>query len=791
MRDYGLIVFALLFSFALLSGGCGQTSLDMARGSSKGLLTLEAESATATRSNQMLDLQGALQEVRDYIPPGEVDSLIFERLRNELLRQIEERLESDGRLVSQVPPGNTGKVTDFALNSATGELTWSYMNLGDYDLSGEVGVPDITPIAVNYLKKSTESELVAWIDGDGNGEVGVPDVTPIAQNYLNTVQGYEFVTANSLTGPFTKIGDAIPFSEGKKPSAATGPAPVKFSVSAIPAGMKTYLWVRAVSSTGGVATLSNRIEITGEAPSISSVSPSGGVTGVVRTFSAIVTGDDPLTYDWNFGGGATPDVSAEVAPEVTLGDVGTNNASLTVTNLFGSDTFNFNLNITAQGTPPSVISISPVTGTAGTQLTINADVAGSRPLNYWSFAFLGGGATPTVVEGSVDPVEATITLGAAGEYSCWFSVANDFGFVMQHIFTLTVEEPGGVPPQILSVSPTVFSKLSSARLEAKFTGAKPVDYEWNFGSGATPNIDSGTSGATYSFWADVTAGDPGTYNCTVTATNPYGSDQFEFILEVTNAMPPEAVLWAVNQAGVAPLTTTFDPTKSADQEPGEMILMFEIDFESDGTFDWSSPVPVTTSHVYPDTGDYIATLKVTSSSGLSTTTSAPVLVFASDPYLSTGDDGVFLYSTRQNYSVGDEILLGVFVKNNLNPLSQLIARIGVPQSSASLIEFWKCEYFYNMTGTPFPPIAIQSDEYFEFGILYLMPTPPLQGVTGLSAVIKLVATQPGSLDFLLIEADGPTKRTYYVGTMGQEYLFSSYGKDYGSGLTPIYTVNVS
>lgn len=789
MRDYGFIVFALLFSFALLSGGCGQTSIDMARGSSKGLLTMDAESATATRSNQMLDLQGALQEVRDYIPPGEVDSLIFERLRNELLRQIEERLESDERLVSQVPPGNTGKVTDFALNSATGELTWSYMNLGDYDLSGEVGVPDITPIAVNYLKKSTESELVAWIDGDGNGEVGVPDVTPIAQNYLNTVQGYEFVTANSLTGPFTKIGDAIPFSEGKKPSAATGPAPVKFSVSAIPAGMKTYLWVRAVSSTGGVAMLSNRIEITGVAPSISSVSPSGGVTGVVRTFSAIVTGDEPLTYAWNFGGGATPDVSAEVEPEVTLGDVGTYNASLTVTNLFGSDTFDFNLNITAQGTPPSVISISPVTGTAGTQLTINADVAGSRPLNYWSFAFLGGGATPTVVEGSVDPVEATITLGAAGEYECWFSVANDFGFVMQHIFTLTVEEPGGNAPTIIEVSPMTGAKESYTVFTATVAGDAPFNYEWNFGGGAIPDISSGSGSAVS---AGVTLGQPGNYDCSLFVENGFGDDTFYFTLGVTDGNPPKARLWAVPQTGALTVNATLDPRRSVEEEPGEIILLYEIDFESDGIFDWTSPVPTTVDHTYTGVGDHIATLRVTSSSGLSAEDTAPILVFESDPYAGAVDDSVFFHSTKSEYAVGEDILVGCFFNKNASPLANLnTVRFGVEKTKALATKIWIGEFFYTHIGTEFPPLLIPVDTFVDLGINYAGNNVEIQNGIGLAGVISFRALNAGPVTFEVIGFDGEQTRTFYSNLLGTSFVFGTLGKDYGSGLTPIYTVNVS
>ena len=76
-------------------------------------------------------------------------------------------------------------------------LNWTERNVGDYDGSGEVGVPDITPIAQNYLKAvddattPLERELYEQIDGDGNGEIGIADITPIANNYLNRVEGYD------------------------------------------------------------------------------------------------------------------------------------------------------------------------------------------------------------------------------------------------------------------------------------------------------------------------------------------------------------------------------------------------------------------------------------------------------------------------------------------------------------------------------------------------------------------------------------------------------------------------
>src|SRR5680860_134595 len=61
---------------------------------------------------------------------------------------------------------------------------------GDYDLSGEVNLSDITPIA-QYFGQEVDEEINPslingapwWVDGDQNGEITISDITPIAQNF--------------------------------------------------------------------------------------------------------------------------------------------------------------------------------------------------------------------------------------------------------------------------------------------------------------------------------------------------------------------------------------------------------------------------------------------------------------------------------------------------------------------------------------------------------------------------------------------------------------------------------
>ncbi len=113
--------------------------------------------------------------------------------------------KAPGRRTAKAPSGDVNKVGDLSasVEGETVTLAWTEVNKGDYDMSGEVGIPDITPIALNYLSTVAGGpgapEYIAWVDGDGSGEVGIPDITPIALNYLTTIAGYK-VERSGLPG---------------------------------------------------------------------------------------------------------------------------------------------------------------------------------------------------------------------------------------------------------------------------------------------------------------------------------------------------------------------------------------------------------------------------------------------------------------------------------------------------------------------------------------------------------------------------------------------------------------
>ena len=415
---------AIVFVVMLLTLAVSALAFALSCNSSKpGTIPESAISRTVT-------IEQAIADAKAFEPPAEVsadpdfDPGVFEMLRDEFIRQMEaSKLD---RLTSAVPLGDAGRVTDLTYDPDAGLLNWSYVNVGDYDSSGEVGIPDITMIAQSYLAKANDGigddALEAWIDGDNSGEVGISDITPIAQGYLNTVMEYRIMTSSQPDSGFVPIGADISFGD-------EGVFPKTFSVI-LPVGANAYVAVEPVGADLIPGERSNVVSISG-LPIIASVEPTSGLESAPIVFSASVSGAEPLTYYWDFGGGATPNTSSEASPTVTLGEAEDYPASLTVTNDLGEDTFNFML--TVSGEAPDITDVQPRSGVTGTAVKFSATVEGTLPFTYaWNF---GGGATPnTSTEAS-----PTIALGSAGTYDARLTLSNEFG-IDTYDFTLEITE---------------------------------------------------------------------------------------------------------------------------------------------------------------------------------------------------------------------------------------------------------------------------------------------------------------------------------------------------------------
>ena len=216
----------------------------------------------ATPGMRAESLAEAIAQVETAPVPAEVDPALFAELQAELVRVIREAAEKG----ASIPPsGEHNRVTDLALvESADGwELSWSYLNTGDYNLDGLVGVSDLTPVGVHF---DAEQGDPAWpqaqcADGNHDGMITVADITPIGQNFGAFVAGYNVYGSDEADGPWTEIGYS------QRPAAFTaGSLACSFELAA---REHEYYRVEAVDAQGSAGDPSDEVLAPGEPAQVS------------------------------------------------------------------------------------------------------------------------------------------------------------------------------------------------------------------------------------------------------------------------------------------------------------------------------------------------------------------------------------------------------------------------------------------------------------------------------------------------------------------------------------------
>ena len=111
----------------------------------------------------------------------------------EVLRVRFTRGATANRRVAAVPTSWDSAIPNLAVDFATGNISFYYYNIGDYNQDSLVGVSDLTPVGMYYEQQSDppggfpEESVLSVVDGNHNGLIEVADITPIGQNYENIV----------------------------------------------------------------------------------------------------------------------------------------------------------------------------------------------------------------------------------------------------------------------------------------------------------------------------------------------------------------------------------------------------------------------------------------------------------------------------------------------------------------------------------------------------------------------------------------------------------------------------
>jgi PKD repeat protein len=259
----------------------------------------------------------------------------------------------DGAQVSALTPADTSSIkttsaipaserlvvldAGIALSAGGYTLSWKYANPGDYGQDGKASVEDVTPIAQHFGEAvSPDNE---WIKVNGTGVIGVSEITPIAMNWASEVTGYRIDGAPSANGPWNEVA-SLTLDNGDDTNGR-----LAFS-DEIAVGY-TYYRIATLTPDGDAA-YSDILIAPSDEPAIYSVTPTSGYQHEECTFTVTSSGQEPLTYAWDFGGGTTPNTSSDISPTVTFSDAGEYSASLTISNSYGPTTFPFTITISAR-----------------------------------------------------------------------------------------------------------------------------------------------------------------------------------------------------------------------------------------------------------------------------------------------------------------------------------------------------------------------------------------------------------------------------------------------------------
>ncbi|MBN2081404.1 fibronectin type III domain-containing protein [bacterium] len=253
------------------------------------------------------------------------------------------------RTGSAVPDFERSAIRDLEVDLVTGDVTFSHVNLGDYNQNSLVEVADITPLGVHFAEQSaTFPGLFPWesigsvIDGNENGLIEIADLTPIGQNWQKQVVSWRLYGGDIADYPDSSNADngaaaelaVIPF-----PAASVLDTRLVIEESVTPAvgDWSDYeaLWLRPVGSQSDEGTPSNMFDV----PDVGDVTPpvwdsypedpdGEGIVevipldGAARVMwrGATDAGSPPVSYTVYYNEGMTVDFATAATLSVTISE---------------------------------------------------------------------------------------------------------------------------------------------------------------------------------------------------------------------------------------------------------------------------------------------------------------------------------------------------------------------------------------------------------------------------------------------------------------------------------------
>jgi PKD repeat protein len=425
----------------------------------------------------------------------------------------------------------------------------------------------------------TPASRVITVNAPPNGVI----TKPTADTTIVVGQTVTFAGSASDPDDHLPLSFLWDFGGGAPSSAVEDPGAVTFSTPGI------YAVTFTVTDSLGLAdpTPASRM-ITVNAPPDGTIdSPAGPVTIVAgETVTFAGSGSDPedhlpLTFLWNFGGGA-PNQTVEDPGAVTFSTRGVYTVTFTVTDSLGAADPTPASRVITVNAPPDGTIDSPATNViivAGQSVSFAG--TGTDPDNHLPLTFLwtfGGGASNAAVE---DP--GAVVFSTPGTYTATFTVTDSLGAAdaTPPSRLITVADPSQAPNGVIdtpltNVTITVGDSVSFTGTGTGPEENMPLSFLWNFAEGAA-NQTVEDPGA-------VVFNTPGTFTVSFTVTDSLG---------LADPTPDKRVITVVASNAVANPSFETD-TSGWKSYPGSTTLIERVPGGQDGAFALEVRGPATT-----------------------------------------------------------------------------------------------------------------------------------------------------------------------------------------------------
>lgn len=314
----------------------------------------------------------------------------------------------------------------------------------------------------------------------------------------------------------------------------------------------------------------------------------------------------------------------------------------------------------------AIADCAPRNGNAPLQVTFRTrgEFTGGSIVRYrWDFQNDGAFDTSDAV-----PRDLNFTYQQSGTFTAVLEVLNNRGETATD--ACTIEVTGNAPTAIANASPSNGGVPLLVNLTC--AGSDPdgsvVLYEWDFEGDGTFDFSTPSSGDTTHSYVTV-----GTFIavCRVTDNDGFTAEARTTTTVIRPAPPgsPSVEASANPGSGNAPLQVSLNGSATDDGS----IVLWEWDFDGDGTFDYSSTTSPATNFTYVNGGVFAATLRATDNDGLTGIDTVAVVTNISAS-LSVPDD-TFDPSVGETAEVRTTISGGVPVRLVLKDRSGSVVRV--------------------------------------------------------------------------------------------------------------------